>query len=60
MKKYINLDIKIVLLVLFRYSCLLILFFFNEKSFILNVLCNLKKNMLLLVLSLNNELGEGK
>lgn len=31
-----------------------------EKSFILNVLCNLKKNMLLLVLSLNNELGEGK
>lgn len=44
----------------FRYSCLSILFLFNEKSFILNVSCNLKKNMLLPVLSLNNELGEGK
>lgn len=60
MKKYTNLDIKIASSVLFRYSCLSILFLFNEKSFILNVSCNLKKNMLLPVLSLNNELGEGK
>lgn len=51
---------KIASSVLFRYSCLSILFLFNEKSFILNVSCNLKKNMLLPVLSLNNELGEGK
>lgn len=51
---------KIASSVLFRFSCLSILFLFNEKSFILNVSCNLKKNMLLPVLSLNNELGEGK